>query len=199
MSLPDVAAEDTRPTKPCQKFEGHTNWIMGVIPLPSGQQIMTSSYESLRVWNLQTGEQISHWEDENGRIRAMALSVDGKKIVSGSDDGVVRLWSIEIGRVIAEWTGHTSVVRSMCWNGDGERVLSGSQDGTSAAVVRSRTTVRTGLLVRFSVVRSMVLMPARTGPQNGSWSEVHPNGSHLVREAQTIPNLNFDGLFGFRL
>jgi hypothetical protein len=38
----------------------------------------------------------------------------------------------------------------------------------SAAAVRSRTTVRTGLLVRFSVVRSMVLSPARTGPQNGS-------------------------------
>jgi hypothetical protein len=43
-----------------------------------------------------------------------------------------------------------------------------SLDLTSAAVVRSRTMVRTGLLVRFSVVRSMVLSPARTGPENGS-------------------------------
>jgi len=92
---------------------------------------MTCSYnESLRVWNLQTGEQISHWDDENGAIQAIALSVDGKKIVSGSDDGVVRLWSIEIG-VIARWTGHTREVESVCWNGDGERVLSGSWDGTA--------------------------------------------------------------------
>jgi len=90
MSLPDAAAEDTRPTKPCQKFEGYTDWVMGVIHLPGGQQIMTCSDESLRVWNLQTGEQISHWDDENGGIRAIALSVDGKKIASGSRDGVVR-------------------------------------------------------------------------------------------------------------
>ena len=131
MSLLDTAAEDTRPTKPCQKFEGHTNWVNGAIHLPGGQQIMTSSYESLRVWNLQTGEQTSHWDGENDGIVRIALSVDGKKIASGSCDGVVMLWSIEIGRVIAEWTGHTREVSSVCWNGDGERVLSGSEDGTA--------------------------------------------------------------------
>jgi len=132
MSSPDAAAENTRLTKPCQKFEGHTDYVVGVIHLPGGQQIMTCSYDgSLRVWNLQTGEQISHWEDESGEIRAIALSADGKKVVSGSEDGVVRLWSIEIGRVIAKWTGHTDVARSVCWNGDGERVLSGSWDGTA--------------------------------------------------------------------
>ena len=37
----------------------------------------------------------------------------------------------------------------------------------------------------------MVLMPARTGLQNGSWSEVHPNGSNLVRPSRTIPNLTW--------
>ena len=73
-------------------------------------------------------------------------------------------------------------------------------DSPSAAVVRSRTTVRTGLLVRFSVVRSMVLMLARTGPKNGSQFEVLPNGSNLVRPSRTIPNRNFDyTFFDFRL
>ncbi|KAG2096330.1 uncharacterized protein F5147DRAFT_818453, partial [Suillus discolor] len=38
----------------------------------------------------------------------------------------------------------------------------------SAAAVRSRTMVQTGLLIRFSAVRSMVLAPARTRPENGS-------------------------------
>jgi len=135
ISLPDAAAaEDTRLTKPCHKFEGHTDWVTGVIHLPDGQRIITCSRDrSLRVWNLQTGEQISHWDDGNSEIWAIALSVDGKKVVSGSDDGVVRLWGIEIGRVIAKWMGHTDIVSSVWWNGDSERVLSGSWDGTARA------------------------------------------------------------------
>ena len=57
---------------------------------------------------------------------------------------------------------------------------------TSAAVVRSRTMVRTELLVRFSVVRSTVQASARTGPYCGSWFWHWPNGSVLVR---TLPEL----------
>ncbi|KAG2099614.1 uncharacterized protein F5147DRAFT_655798 [Suillus discolor] len=51
---------------------------------------------------------------------------------------------------------------------DLQKAAEGSPVIISAAAVRSRTMVRTGLLVRFSAVRSMVLAPARTGPENGS-------------------------------
>jgi hypothetical protein len=51
----------------------------------------------------------------------------------------------------------------------------------SAAVVRSRTTVRTELWSGSCVVRSTVQVSARTGPQNGSRFGMSPNGSTLVR------------------
>ncbi|KAG2081096.1 uncharacterized protein F5147DRAFT_725298, partial [Suillus discolor] len=57
-----------------------------------------------------------------------------------------------------------------------------------AAAVRSRTTVRTGLLVRFSVVRSMVPSPARTGPESGSGIWTFTSGLVLVRLSRTFPN-----------
>ena len=108
MSLPVIVTEDTRATKPCQKFEGHTDQVRGVIHLPGGQQIMTYSLDgSLGVWNLQTGKHIANWQDGESGVSSIALSVDGKKVVSGSDDGSVKLWSIETGKVIAEWMAHT--------------------------------------------------------------------------------------------
>jgi len=58
----------------------------------------------------------------------------------------------------------------------------------SAAAVWSRTTVRTGLLVRFSVVQSTVLASARTGPEGGSRFYISPNRSILVRPSRTVPN-----------
>jgi len=124
--------EDTRPTKPCQKFEGHTHRVWDVIHLPGGQEIMTCSEDgSLGVWNLQIGKHIANWQDGISPVNSIALSVDGKKVVSGSDDGAVRLWSIETGEVVAKWTGHTDDILFVCWNRDGERVLSGFEDGTA--------------------------------------------------------------------
>jgi len=132
MPLPVIAIEDTRPTEPCQKFEGHTGRVRDVINLPDGQQIMTCSEDgSLGVWNLQTGKRIANWQDGKSHVDSIALSVDGKKVVSGSGDGAVRLWNMETGKILAKWTGHTSTVLSVCWNRDGEQVLSGSLDGTT--------------------------------------------------------------------
>ncbi|KIK47991.1 hypothetical protein CY34DRAFT_72903 [Suillus luteus UH-Slu-Lm8-n1] len=119
--------------KPHQKFEGHTDWVEGVIHLPDGQRIITCSRDgSLRVWNLKSGKQIGEdWRDGDSGVCTIALSPDGKKVVSGSSDGGVRLWDIDTGKLIAKWMGHTLLVRSVCWSRDGHRVVSGSDDGTA--------------------------------------------------------------------
>jgi len=117
MSLPAAVTEDILQIKPCQKFEGHTKDVNGVIHLPGRQQIMTCSNDvSLGVWNLKTGQQIANWQDGESGIQTIALSEDGKKVISGSYDGVVRLWSTKTGKVIARWMGHTDTVASVCWN-----------------------------------------------------------------------------------
>ena len=40
-------------------------------------------------------------EGHTGWVRAVAISTDGTKIVSGSDDNTVRVWSMETGEVSA--------------------------------------------------------------------------------------------------
>jgi len=128
-----AAASGTQKTlaiRPCQKFEGHTDWVVGVIHLPGGQRIMTCSDDgSLRVWNLKTGEQIGGpWRDAENGVLAIALSLDGKKVVCGCGDGAVKLWDIDTGKIIAKWTGHTRYVTSVCWNPHYGRVV---MDGTA--------------------------------------------------------------------
>jgi len=94
---------------------------------------MTCSLGWLRVWDLKSGQQIEQdWRDGGRAEASIALSPDGKKMVSGGYDGVVRLWDvIDTCKVIAKWTGHTDTVWSFCWRGDGQRVLSESWDGTA--------------------------------------------------------------------
>jgi WD40 repeat protein len=97
---------------------------------------MTCSWDgSLRVWDWESDTQIGEdWRDNGAKktgVNSIALSPNGKTVVSGSEDGKVRLWDVKTGKVIQRWTGHSDSVTSVCWNADGDRVVSGSTDGTA--------------------------------------------------------------------
>ncbi|KAJ8589382.1 WD40 repeat-like protein [Rhizopogon salebrosus TDB-379] len=160
MSLPAAVIEEFRSIRPYHKFEGHTRSVYGVVHLPGEQRMMTCSHDgSLRVWNLQTGKQTGNdWRDGESGVNTIALSLDGKKVISGSGDAVVRLWDVDMGKVIAKWTGHNSGVVHICWNRDGRWVVSGDDEGTARVWdVESGKTVlviETGLTQVWAVIYS---------------------------------------------
>ncbi|CDF39140.1 WD40-repeat containing protein [Chondrus crispus] len=62
-------------------------------------------------------------------VRSVAMSGDGKRAVSGSDDMSVRVWDVDTGLQIGDaLTGHTGWVESVAMSGDGKRAVSGSYD-----------------------------------------------------------------------
>jgi WD40 repeat protein len=132
--------------RPGCKFEKHTERVSGIIHLPSGQRMMTCSWDgSLRIWDLQSGTQIGNdWRDGKSAVNTIGLSLDGKKVASGSDDGAVRLWDVDTGKVIAklagdhnqsgtqignDWRDGKSAVNTIGLSLDGKTVASGSDDG----------------------------------------------------------------------
>jgi WD40 repeat protein len=140
---------------------------------------MTSSWDgSLRVWNLKSGKQMGEdWRDGKSQVWSIALSPDGKKVVSGSDDGAVRLWDIDTCKVIAKWTGHTNIVVSVCWSRDGLRVLSGSNDGTvrqwdvegETRDVKSRETIFASIKTGHEWVWAVVYSPDMSLIATAGW------------------------------
>ena len=172
MSVPAAVTQETQAIRPSRKFEGHARWVTGIIHLPGGQQIMTSSYDgSLRVWDLQSGKQIGNdWRDGGGTVYAIGLSPDGKKVASGCDDGAVRLWDVDKGKVIAKWVGHTNAVYHVCWSRDGGRVVSGSDDGTARVWdVESGKTVL-AIETGFNTVRAVIYSPDTTMIATGGYT-----------------------------
>jgi WD40 repeat protein len=98
--------------------------------------IITSSDETVRVWDLATGTPIgSPLTGHTGAVRAVAAAeLDGRPvIISGGDDGTVRVWDLATGTPIGSpLTGHGDWVRSVAAGGlDGRPVaISGGDDGT---------------------------------------------------------------------
>jgi len=63
-------------------------------------------------------------------INAVALTGDGLRAVSASEDGLLRIWDLTSGEMLRALTGHTAEVWSVAVTVDGHRAVSASEDGT---------------------------------------------------------------------
>ena len=60
----------------------------------------------------------------------MAVTPDGRYIVSGSWDQTVRVWERDTGKEVQKLTGHQILVWSVAVTPDGRYIVSGSDDMT---------------------------------------------------------------------
>ena len=65
-----------------------------------------------------------------GSVASIAITPDGKHIVSGSNDETIKLWDIQSGKEIRSFEGHTFFVNSIAITPDGKHIVSGSNDKT---------------------------------------------------------------------
>jgi len=85
---------------------------------------------SIKIWNTINGELLRTFQGHTSEIRTLALSDDGKTLLSGSNDKTLKLWEIESGRCMRNFSGHILPVTACDISGDGRFALSGSQDKT---------------------------------------------------------------------
>jgi WD40 repeat protein len=60
----------------------------------------------------------------------LAISPDGRILVSPSDDNTIKMWDLATGRPVRTLTGHSGPIRSIAFSPDGRRLVSGSWDRT---------------------------------------------------------------------
>ncbi|KAJ3127712.1 POC1 centriolar protein A [Nowakowskiella sp. JEL0407] len=75
---------------------------------------------------------LSTLEGHSVTVKAVAISPDGDRIVSGSDDQMVKIWDSKTGKEIRTLQGHTDFVNAVVVTMDGSRIISGSYDKTLA-------------------------------------------------------------------
>lgn len=80
---------------------------------------------------LTAGAWLQTFEGHEEWVKSVALSADGKRVVSGSYDHTVRVWDAHTGECLRTLEGHTGWVMAVALSGDGKVVASGSTDKTA--------------------------------------------------------------------
>ncbi|CDF33339.1 WD40-repeat containing protein [Chondrus crispus] len=84
---------------------------------------------TLRLWSTSERKILRIFRGHKSKVVCVAMSGDGRRVVSGSEDKSVRVWDVERGAQVREaLVGHTGGVLSVAMSGDGSRVVSGSDD-----------------------------------------------------------------------
>ena len=94
-----------------------------VVPTRSGRQVATASSDgTVRLWNVDTGNQVQALLEHERGVLAVAASADGNTLATADGSGSVRLWNRESGKVIHHLKGHDGWLFDLAFSHDGKKL-----------------------------------------------------------------------------
>jgi len=121
----------TRPGGPLVRtLEGHSGEVNAVAVAPEGgQAISASDDQTLKVWDVKTGQAVRTLEGHSDAVRAVAVTPKGGQAISASDDRTLKVWDLASGRCLATFIADAPL-RACAMAKDGVTVVAGDQSGT---------------------------------------------------------------------
>ncbi len=110
---------------------GHSDAVNGVALSADRRRAASASWDkTLKVWDLETGDELRTLVGHSGWVTGVALSADGRRAVSASRDKTIKVWDLETGDELRTLAGHSNAVNGVALSADGRRAVSASWDKT---------------------------------------------------------------------
>jgi WD40 repeat protein len=96
---------------------------------PGGKSVWLAIGQTAQRWELSKRQQLLPSLDHQGPVTALALSPDGRLLVTASRDGTAQLWLTATGQPLGESLEHRGRVEAVSFSPDGKTFLTLDQDG----------------------------------------------------------------------
>ena len=141
-------------------LQGHTGRITAVVITRDGRHAVSGSWDNtLRLWDLATGETKRMFQGHTHWVTAVAAAPDGRHLVSASGDNTLRVWDLATGEMRRTFEGHTASVEAVAVTADGRHVVSGSLDHTVRVWDLATGKTKTTLEGHSELVTAVALTP----------------------------------------
>ncbi|MEG4258733.1 WD40 repeat domain-containing protein, partial [Microcoleus sp. POL1_C1] len=87
-----------------------------------------SSDNTIKVWDLTTRKEEFTLTGHSKSVKAVAITPDGKRAISGSLDNSLKVWDLSSQNIIASFTGESSLA-SCAIAPDGVTIVAGARSG----------------------------------------------------------------------
>lgn len=115
-----------------QPLSGHSRGVSSICALQEGKLAVSAGLDnSLRVWNVESGDLIRSLSQHTKPVKALALRPGNEGlplVASASEDRTIRFWQPTIGRMV-RYVRLESTPLDIAWLPDGERLAAACADG----------------------------------------------------------------------
>jgi WD40 repeat protein/serine/threonine protein kinase len=136
---------------------GRLPGLLSVAISADGQLIVTGENNVVKLWDAARGSCLRAFNETSDSIVSLALTTDGRRVMTGYWGGTAKLWDLASGREILTLLGHRRVLRCVAVSPDGQRLATASLDGTAQIWDTANSRATRTLQVRAGSVRSIAV------------------------------------------
>jgi WD40 repeat protein len=113
-------------------FDAGRMYVIDMAFTPDGRTLALGNYATgdVELFDVATQTRLGELAGGTGRMEALAISPDGRWLVTGGDDQTIHLWDLAHRKEVRQLRGHRTRVDALAFAPDSRHLVSGGWDGT---------------------------------------------------------------------